>query len=574
MPSLKTVRDGLVNLVANLGTDRDKASHGAYVLRTMTDQQLSAAYRSSWLPRKIVDVVANDACRVWREWQATAEQITKITTLENRLNVRGKVIEAMKKARLFGGACIYIGTNETELTKPLKITEAIQHLTVIPRTHITAGETDIEPTSKYFGLPGYYTIANSHERIHPSRLVVFYGGKLPDELNDVTVAYRGWGDSVLLPVLDALLNADSTVANVASLVFEAKVDVLKIPDFMANLDDPDYERRIISRASLAARAKGINGMLMIDAEEDYQQKSASFASLNDILLSMMQVVSGASDIPMTRLLGMSPAGLNATGQSDTRNYYDHVSTIQELEISPALGLFDELLITNALGSRPADIWYNWASLWQSTPSEQAEIGSKVAETISKLAATDLFDPNSLSIASVNVLVERGVLPGLDQNMGEVDEEEDESLSGFTDGIARPLYVSRRVLNVSDIRKWAEAQGITGLLDDLHVTIAYSKEIVDWMSIRPTWSAEVDGVMRIAAGGPRDMDVYNKGVVVLEFNDSDLTWRHEAIKEAGASWDWPDYQPHISITKDFVDLSKVKPYTGPIILGPEIFEEIK
>jgi hypothetical protein len=46
-----------------------------------------------------------------------------------------------------------------------------------------------------------------------------------------------------------------------------------------------------------------------------------------------------------------------------------------------------------------------------------------------------------------------------------------------------------------------------------------------------------------------------------------------MREAGASWDWPDYQPHISLSKAPVDLSKIEPYRGEIVLGPEIFEEI-
>jgi hypothetical protein len=55
----------------------------------------------------------------------------------------------------------------------------------------------------------------------------------------------------------------------------------------------------------------------------------------------------------------------------------------------------------------------------------------------------------------------------------------------------------------------------------------------------------------------------------------LSWRHEDIKRAGASWDHPQYQPHITISWKAadVDLEKVEPYRGKIVLGPEIFEPI-
>ena len=65
-------------------------------------------------------------------------------------------------------------------------------------------------------------------------------------------------------------------------------------------------------------------------------------------------------------------------------------------------------------------------------------------------------------------------------------------------------------------------------------------------------------------------------VVLQFASNRLAWRHEDMKRLGAETDFPDYQPHITITWEKpkgVDLRKVEPYRGIIELGPEIFEEV-
>src|SRR5690606_26415683 len=152
-------------------------------------------------------------------------------------------------------------------------------------------------------------------------------------------------------IYDEIRRADGTSANIASLVFEAKIDVIKIPNFMAQMADPAYEKQVLDRLRLAAVAKGINGTLVLDSEEEYDQKSAEFGSLRDILLAFMQLVSGAADIPVTRLLGQSPGGLNASGESDLRNYYDRIQSIQELELTPAMAVLDECLIRSALGAR-------------------------------------------------------------------------------------------------------------------------------------------------------------------------------------------------------------------------------
>ena len=78
MGVVRYLSDKLVNLVANLGTERDKSSSSTYAPVLLTDEQLINAYRGAWLPRKIVDIPALDATRRWRGWQADKPQIEKI----------------------------------------------------------------------------------------------------------------------------------------------------------------------------------------------------------------------------------------------------------------------------------------------------------------------------------------------------------------------------------------------------------------------------------------------------------------------------------------------------------------
>lgn len=581
MGKIAYITDKLSNLVANLGTARDKASHSKYAAPVVTDADLINAYRGAWLPRKIVDIPALDACRKWRSWQADKEQITKIEAEEKRLGLQKKTMEALTKARLFGGAAIYIGTGDADPAQPMRDNAQVRHLTVLTRRQLTAGTLEINPESPRFNEPAYYTIANTAQTVHPSRLVIFKGAQFPDEEMATALEY-GWGDSVLTAMFEALLNADSTTANIASLTFEAKVDVIKIPDFMAGLEDPNYERLVLDRLTLAAMAKGVNGALLLDSLEEYQQKSANFSSLKDILMAYMQIAAGAADIPMTRLLGQSPGGLQSTGDADTRNYYDKISASQELEMTPALELLDNMLIRQALGTRPPDVWYKWSSLWQTTDKEQSEIGKATAEMIKTLSDTKLIPEDALSSAAVTVLTERGVMPGLEQAVEDSsmeigsDPAEDgaETRRITADAAPRPLYVNRKVLNGEEIKAWAKSQGIESVSDDLHVTIAFSREPVDWMKAGRAWDENSDGSIRIAPGGPRDIDKLGENAIVLLFASDELSWRHERIKDAGASWDWAEYQPHITITySEGIDPADIEPYRGPIVLGPEIFEAL-
>jgi phage-related protein (TIGR01555 family) len=189
---------------------------------------------------------------------------------------------------------------------------------------------------------------------------------------------------------------------------------------MASLGDPDYARRLIERFTLAASAKGINRALVLDKDEEYDRKEISFATLPEVMQSFLQMAAGAADIPVTRLLGQSPAGMSATGESDMLNYYDRLSSIQSLEMTPALYRLDECLIRSALGTRPPEIFYSWSPLKQMTEKELAEIGKLHAETANILKSAGIYTAEELRRVVTTQLVEAGFYPGLDQVVGEED----------------------------------------------------------------------------------------------------------------------------------------------------------
>lgn len=433
------LQDKLVNLVANLGTQRDKATGNQFAMPFTNDMELINAYRGSWMARKIVDIPAFDCTRRWRNWQADKEQIQAIEAEEKRLNVKSKVREAIIKARLFGGAAIYIGTADRDPSLPLDPetikSGGILYLNVMQRRQLKIIRIETDPQSEYFDRPASYQVNSDPKQplliIHPSRLVIFQGAPQPDtQLSGQVESY--WGDSVLLAVKDTILQAEATTANVSSLVFEAKVDVIGIPNFAESMDEggEEYANAVLKRMQLAAMGKGINGMLALDAAETYTQKTASFATLPDLMDRFDQKVSGGCDIPATRFLGQSPAGLSATGESDLANYYDKCNSTQELDMGPAMTVLDECLIRSATGARDDKIHYVWAPLWQSTPTERAIIGMNIATTIKTLHDSLLFNDEALSAAAVTTLVESNVLPGLEAAIEEYGNEIDDPVEDY------------------------------------------------------------------------------------------------------------------------------------------------
>jgi uncharacterized protein len=417
--------DTLQNVISGLGTYKDKTIATNYVFVPLGIPQLEAAYRGDWIARKVVDIPAQDSTRMWREWQAEKDEITKIEDLERDLDIQGKVNKAMTLARLYGGSALILGVegagHEKEGLDIEKVKQdSLKFVHAVHRWEIGTNETDFDINSRNYRLPKYYTVKSGMGEtldIHWTRVIRFIGSPIPDPAQ----APEGWGDSILQVVDTAIKGAGIVIGGIASLVQEAKIDVIKIPNLSERLSTKEYADKLSQRMTYANVIKSMNNALLIDASEEWQRIQTSFAALPDILQNYLICAAGAADIPATRLIGQSPRGLNATGESDTRNYYDKIKSEQNTILRPALSTLDEVLIRSALGSRDEGIFYEWRSLWQVTEAELADLAQKKAATYQIDVNAGLLDSNALRIGRENQLIEDGTYPGLEQTLQDQED---------------------------------------------------------------------------------------------------------------------------------------------------------
>lgn len=425
-----SVNDGYANIIANLGTDRDKAAGGFFTGPMVDQMQLFNAYTTSWLAAKTVDTPPDDETRKWRSWIAKADQIEKIEAIEKRLKLKERIKEARVAARLWGGAAIYINTQDSAQEKPLKEGKEIKSLVVLTRNELNPSEVVSDIDSDYFGVPEFYTLQTNGEKevkIHASRLVIFKGKEFPHGSSRVYDA--SWGMSVLSSSINAIKQLESIMANVNSLVFESKINVFKFEGWADLLSNSGNDAMLTRRLNLQAAHKGINGDVVIDAKDDFSTRSASFGGLPEIITKYAEQYAGASNIPFSRVYGRAAAGLSGSGDGDERTYYDSIET-QQSDNSEKMFLLDECIIYQALGSRPKDIFYKWNPLRQLTQVERADIFGKTATALRALAGSSvgaIIPIDALSDAAVNEITEQGVLPGLQmaiKKYGTLNEQED------------------------------------------------------------------------------------------------------------------------------------------------------
>lgn len=136
-----------------------------------------------------------------------------------------------------------------------------------------------------------------------------------------------------------------------------------------------------------------------------------------------------------------------------------------------------------------------------------------------------------------------------------------------------LYVSRRLLNSDAITAWFKCQAIDHVTVpfDMHTTIAYSKAEVSWDGIG---MPQNDIVIVPASDHDRHVSLFGSNALVQQFESPVLQSRWSYFLAKGASWDFPQYQPHVTLTYEpSLVPAGLLPYTGPLVFGPERFSEV-
>ena len=391
------LNDTLQNLVANLGTSRDKTSHGTFIRGTdlsLQREMCDTIYRFQWLS-KIVDIPPYDMTRQWRSWTSVdleSSKIDDIASEEKRLCYKSKIQEALTWGNLYGGCAIIISVDgHGDSSIPLDITKVtrgqLKNLHVVDRHRLYPQFHNIisDPFDQFNGEPELYILANSIQLIHRSRIVKFVGNKVPYWPRQRLL---WWGDSVLNRLYDCFRNTETVISSIASMTHETNIDVLSIENLAGQLA-AEGEEAIHKRFELMAVMKAINNMMLLDSTEKYERKAIEFRALPDIMKEFLSVLSAASDIPATRLLGISPGGLNATGESDLTNYYDMISGKQESDLERQMQHIDEVMIRSLFGKYPDSLKWAFNPLWQMSEKEQAATNLIKVQTVVHLQTLEV-----------------------------------------------------------------------------------------------------------------------------------------------------------------------------------------
>lgn len=377
-----------------------------YPLTRMTDNYalLNSLYRDNWVVQNVVGLMVDDMLREWYKLRGTIspEYQDELARVERVTQIRARLNEGLRWGRLYGGAAglILIRGQEGMLDQPLDL-ESIMPGTfaglmildrwvgVVPEMGLVQDIGDPD-----FGLPDYYMVNNAEgkvvARVHHSRIVRFTGRDLP-YLEKIAELY--WGESEVEALYKDVVAHDNVSSNMAALTFQANINTQEVQNLeqLFSLGSTEQQRRFWNTMQAMSVVRSNFGIQLINKGDAVHNTQYTFAGLQEVYESMCLNLCGASHYPMTKLFGRSPAGMNATGESDLQNYYDYVDSQREAKLRPALERLLPVMAMSAWGAVPDNLQIDFPPLWTPTAKEVAEIAKGKAEAIVTVFQGGLLD---------------------------------------------------------------------------------------------------------------------------------------------------------------------------------------
>lgn len=398
--------DAFSNPAARLGfATFDLLNSTDYPITRLTEdyKTLTSLYRDNWIVQNIVQLVPQDIVRKWFDVKTAAdgEYIDALERAIRRTHLRNKIMDGLSWGRLYGGAVgLILVKGQEDLSLPLDIDTimpgAFMGMHILDRWSgvFPDGAIVSDPEDPDFGLPEYYTVRDANEtfisRVHHSRIVRFVGRPLPRQ-EAVTELY--WGESEIEAVYNDIVRRDNVAANIAGLTFRANVEYREVEglDQLLGIGNSEMQRRFWNQMQAQAILRSNQGISLINKGDAVHTEQYTFTGLSDVYDRVMMDVAGASRIPVTKLFGRSPAGLNSTGESDMVNYYDYIDGVRETTLRPVLEKLLPIICMSTWGMIPDDLDIDFPPMQTPDEEKTATIAEKKAGTIIAAFNANLID---------------------------------------------------------------------------------------------------------------------------------------------------------------------------------------
>lgn len=362
--------DAWFNEMTGMGSTKDKTQYGQFVRGPwLQDDTLRALYEQNDIAQTLVALLPEEMFR--KGVVLDHAQAERLKEEARRLELVKRFQETVIWGRLFGGGVGVMGLDDGRKDEQELVPEAVTAFRFFEPFDETATKIHAYYADKRdhrYGRPAIFEINDrgSTFLVHETRCVVFGGAHTTKKTREDR---QGWDLSVLQAPHDAMRSFGSAFGALEHLLLDASVGVFTLRGLIGKLTSDQGRSELNTRASVMDLWRNVTRSILLDQDgEKYERVDANFSGVDGAMQAFILRLAAAGKIPVTVLMGQSPAGLNATGASDVRLFYSRVETEQE-QIKPDLARVFGLL-ARALKLDP-NVGVSFPSLWSETPPEKA-----------------------------------------------------------------------------------------------------------------------------------------------------------------------------------------------------------
>jgi phage-related protein (TIGR01555 family) len=397
------------NALTGMGdTTTDKLeNYNPSAFSQISDIDLSNLFDQDWAAARIVSKIVVDSFskginintnETEMSPKQKQEEKKRILQVFKELRILEQTIMGLIFGRLYGGAALLLGTDQTaDLGDPLDIDAVTEllHVTLFDKRELNIDSYYADPTLTNYGEPAFYSIfstAKSVVKIHESHFVRFYGAPTSRSRR---LEIGGWDLSVLQKAFCELQGFWSDRRSVHLMLTDCSQGVLKIGDFF-QLIATKMREKFNERLALINRGRQNGRIMPIDKTENFEYIERSFQNIPELLEHGELSLSASGDMPVCVFMGRSPSGENATGEADYELWYGRVGAEREQKYLPIL---NDLLL---LCARTADVqnpesWFvEFPELKVESEEEKAKRKKVIAETDEIYIRSDVLTPDEVT----------------------------------------------------------------------------------------------------------------------------------------------------------------------------------
>lgn len=315
------------------------SSMGQYPLTSFVGYGALQQIAQQGLIRACIQTVADDMTRMWIELDggddADSDKLNKLKDLiDQKYHLREIFHKAFTTTGYMGGAFVYFKTEDAKTNLPLAINDlsaelqtgkSLKFVVVDPVNTSPLSYNCTDPLEEDYMRPTFWWVLG--REVHASRMLAIVDNEPPTLLKP---SYNFLGIPQAQILWDYVMHFNQCRVSAAKLLDKVSLLVVQT-DLDAVLSDPNGVANFDTKMDILARYRNNDSVFVCDKEsEGVSNVQTGVGGCTDVVRQALEMVAAINRTPAVKLLGISPSGFNATGESDIRNYYDYVHSKQEL----------------------------------------------------------------------------------------------------------------------------------------------------------------------------------------------------------------------------------------------------